>query len=86
MIVHALLVAALSKHGIFLDGIFACPHHPLSSDPTQRDCQCRRPKPGLILAGARDLNLDLAGSTLIGDQPSDLAPARAPGSPRIECC
>jgi D-glycero-D-manno-heptose 1,7-bisphosphate phosphatase len=79
MSVHALLVAALSKHGIILDGIFACPHHPLSSDPKQRDCHCRKPKPGLILAAARDLNLDLPGSIMIGDQPSDLAAARAAG-------
>ncbi|HEX4558269.1 MAG TPA: HAD family hydrolase [Mycobacterium sp.] len=79
MVIHALLLAELSKHGIALDAIYACPHHPLSPDPTQRDCQCRKPKPGLILAAARDLNLDLAGSILIGDQPSDVAAARAAG-------
>jgi D-glycero-D-manno-heptose 1,7-bisphosphate phosphatase len=79
MVIHALLLAALSKRGIVLDGIYTCPHHPLSPDPTQRDCQCRKPKPGLILAAARDLNLDLTGSILIGDQPSDIAAARAAG-------
>jgi D-glycero-D-manno-heptose 1,7-bisphosphate phosphatase len=79
MAIHALLLAALSKRGIVLDGIYTCPHHPLSPDPTQRDCQCRKPKPGLILAAARDLNLDLTRSILIGDQPSDLAAARAAG-------
>jgi D-glycero-D-manno-heptose 1,7-bisphosphate phosphatase len=62
-----------------LDGIYICPHHPLSPDPTQRDCACRKPKPGLILAAARDLNLDLDASLLIGDQPSDIAAARAAG-------
>ena len=81
MVINALLLAALSKHGIVLDGIYTCPHHPLSPDPTQRDCQCRKPKPGLILAAARDLNLDLTGSVLIGDQPSDIAAARAAGIP-----
>jgi D-glycero-D-manno-heptose 1,7-bisphosphate phosphatase len=79
MAIHALLLAALSARGIVIDGIYTCPHHPLSADPTQRDCQCRKPKPGLILAAARDLNLDLAGSMLIGDQPSDIAAARAAG-------
>jgi D-glycero-D-manno-heptose 1,7-bisphosphate phosphatase len=81
MVIHALLIAALSKEGILLDGIYACPHHPLSADPTKRDCQCRKPKPGLILAAARDLNLDLTGSVFIGDQPSDIAAARAAGIP-----
>ena len=79
MVIHALLLAALKERGIVLDGIYACPHHPLSPDPKQRDCQCRKPKPGLILAAARDLNLDLASSILIGDQPSDIAAARAAG-------
>jgi D-glycero-D-manno-heptose 1,7-bisphosphate phosphatase len=79
MVIHALLLAALRERGIVLDGIYTCPHHPLSPDPTQRDCQCRKPKPGLMLAAARDLNLDLASSILIGDQPSDIAAARAAG-------
>jgi D-glycero-D-manno-heptose 1,7-bisphosphate phosphatase len=79
MVIHALLLAALSKHGIVLDAIYTCPHHPLSPDPAQTDCQCRKPKPGLILAAARDLNLDLTGSIFIGDQPSDVAAACAAG-------
>jgi D-glycero-D-manno-heptose 1,7-bisphosphate phosphatase len=79
MAIHGLLVAALSERGIVLDGIYICPHHPQSPDPKQRECQCRKPKPGLILAAARDLNLDLTRSVLIGDQPSDIAAARAAG-------
>jgi D-glycero-D-manno-heptose 1,7-bisphosphate phosphatase len=79
MVVNALLLGVLAKRGIVLDGIYICPHHPLSADPTQRNCECRKPKPGLILAAARDLNLDLTGSILIGDQESDIAAARAAG-------
>jgi D-glycero-D-manno-heptose 1,7-bisphosphate phosphatase len=79
MVIHALLLAELSKHGIVLDGIYVCPHHPLSPDPTQRDCECRKPKPGLILAAADDLNLDLGDSIFIGDQPTDVTAARAAG-------
>lgn len=79
MVIHALLLAALSKRGIVLDGIYTCPHHPQSLDSTQRDCRCRKPKPGLIIAAARDLDLDLTASILIGDQPSDMAAARAAG-------
>lgn len=77
--VHALLVAALDEHGIVLDAIYACPHHPKSPDPAQRVCECRKPKPGMILAAAHDLNLNVDDSIFIGDQPSDIAAARAAG-------
>ena len=79
MVIHALLLAALSEKGIVVDGIYACPHHPLANDPAQRDCECRKPKPELMLAAARDLNLDLTHSVFIGDQPSDIEAARAAG-------
>jgi D-glycero-D-manno-heptose 1,7-bisphosphate phosphatase len=79
MVINALLLAVLARRGIVLDGIYLCPHHPLSVDPTQRNCECRKPKAGLILAAARDLNLDMNGSILIGDQESDIAAARAAG-------
>lgn len=79
LVIHATLVAALGDRQIFIDGIYSCPHHPLSPDPARRECDCRKPKPGLLLAAARDLNLDLRRSMLIGDQPSDLAAARAAG-------
>jgi D-glycero-D-manno-heptose 1,7-bisphosphate phosphatase len=77
--IHALLLAELSERGIAIDGIYACPHHPLAPDPARRECECRKPKPGLIIAAARDLNLDLRRSMLIGDQPTDIAAARAAG-------
>jgi D-glycero-D-manno-heptose 1,7-bisphosphate phosphatase len=79
LVIHALLLTSLSRHGIALDAIYACPHHPLSPNPALRLCECRKPKPGMILAAARDLNLDLARSAFIGDQPSDGAAARAAG-------
>jgi D-glycero-D-manno-heptose 1,7-bisphosphate phosphatase len=81
MVIHALLLGTLNENGIDVDGIYACPHHPLAPNPAHRECQCRKPKPGLILAAARDLNLDLKGSVFIGDQPSDVAAARAAGIP-----
>lgn len=79
MVIHALLLGALSRHGITLDAIYLCPHHPNAPDPGQRACECRKPKPGMILAAAQDLNLDVAASAFIGDQPSDIAAARAAG-------
>jgi D-glycero-D-manno-heptose 1,7-bisphosphate phosphatase len=79
MAVHDVMLSWLGKHGIALDGIFTCPHHPLSDDPAQRECRCRKPKPGLILAATAELNLDLSSSILIGDQPSDIGAALAAG-------
>ena len=81
MAIHAVLLTELGERGIVVDGIYACPHHPLAPDPARRDCECRKPKQGLILAAARDLNLDLARSILIGDQPSDIAAAVGAGIP-----
>jgi D-glycero-D-manno-heptose 1,7-bisphosphate phosphatase len=79
MVVHAILIEVLSKHGITLDAIYMCPHHPKAPDPGQRLCECRKPKPGMILAAAHDLNLDVTASVFIGDQPSDVVAARAAG-------
>jgi D-glycero-D-manno-heptose 1,7-bisphosphate phosphatase len=81
MAIHALLLTELAERGIVVDAVYACPHHPQAQDPARRDCECRKPKPGLIIAAERDLNLDLASSMLIGDQPSDIAAARAAGIP-----
>jgi D-glycero-D-manno-heptose 1,7-bisphosphate phosphatase len=79
MVIHAMLVDELSKHGIALDAIYVCPHHPKAPDPKRRLCECRKPKPGMILAAARDLNLDVSASVFIGDQPSDIEAALAAG-------
>ena len=79
MVIHAMLLDVLSAYGISLDAIYVCPHHPKAPDHRRRLCECRKPKPGMILAAARDLNLDVSASVLIGDQPSDIEAARAAG-------
>jgi D-glycero-D-manno-heptose 1,7-bisphosphate phosphatase len=86
MVINAHLLEVLARREVVLDGIYLCPHHPLSADPTNRNCECRKPKPGLILAAARDLNLDVNGSILIGDQESDIAAARAAGISEDRAC
>ncbi|WHZ19775.1 MAG: D-glycero-beta-D-manno-heptose-1,7-bisphosphate 7-phosphatase [Rhodanobacteraceae bacterium] len=71
---------AFREHGARLDALYYCPHHPgQGQGEYRRDCNCRKPKPGMLLAAQRDLWLDLAGSLLIGDKPSDLAAGRAAG-------
>lgn len=79
MAVHTKLLDALSERDIQLSAIYVCPHHPSALDPSGRDCQCRKPKPGMILQAAEDLNINLGASVLIGDQQSDIDAARAAG-------
>jgi D-glycero-D-manno-heptose 1,7-bisphosphate phosphatase len=79
--VNAELVARLKDEGAYLDGIYVCTHHPSEGAPPHRgDCDCRKPKPGLLLRAAQDHGLDLTRATLVGDKPSDLVAARAVGA------
>lgn len=74
--VHARLQALLARHGVRLDAIEVCPHHP---DVTGR-CDCRKPAPGMIVRAAKRLGIDLRASWTIGDNASDLGAARAAGT------
>ena len=76
--VNAALISQLKDAGAHLDGVYVCSHHPTEGEPPYRmACECRKPKPGLLLQAAADLGLDLARSTLVGDKGSDLVAARA---------
>lgn len=56
-----------------LDGWHFCPHHPNATLPAYRvDCECRKPRPGLLLRAARELTLDLPASFLVGDRLTDV--------------
>jgi len=79
--IHAHLERELARGGARLDGVYSCPHHPTEgSAPYRRDCECRKPKPGMLLAAARDLGLDLARSWVVGDAERDLAAGAAVGA------
>ncbi len=62
-----------------LDGCYFCPHHPKATLPAYRvDCECRKPKPGLLLRAAQEHGLDLGSSFAVGDRITDIiAGARA---------
>ena len=78
--VHNQLELDLKKDGARLDAIYYCAHHPSIGEPPYRfDCDCRKPKPGLILRAATELNVDLARSWMIGDRYSDIELARNAG-------
>jgi D-glycero-D-manno-heptose 1,7-bisphosphate phosphatase len=71
--VHRVLQEGLKQWGAHMDGIYYCPHAP------ERDCDCRKPKPGLILRAASDLDIDLSQSFMIGDRYLDVRAADAAG-------
>jgi len=70
----------LAAHGVTLDGLYHCPHLPDAPLAAwRRRCDCRKPAPGLLRRAARDLEIDLASSVMVGDQPSDIRAGRAAG-------
>jgi D-glycero-D-manno-heptose 1,7-bisphosphate phosphatase len=78
--VHKLLADELARGGARLDAVYYCPHHPSVGQPPYRaDCDCRKPRPGLLLRAARDLGLDLAQCWMVGDRYSDTELARNAG-------
>jgi D-glycero-D-manno-heptose 1,7-bisphosphate phosphatase len=79
--VHAVLKSELEKQGARLDAIYYCAHHPSVGEPPYRfDCDCRKPKPGLIQRAAAEFEIDLAASWMVGDRYSDIELARNAGA------
>jgi len=71
----------LATAGARLDGAYVCMHHPTEGLPPYRaDCDCRKPRPGLLHRAAADLGLDLAASVMIGDKLSDVVAGHTVGA------
>jgi D-glycero-D-manno-heptose 1,7-bisphosphate phosphatase len=78
--VHTLLARELETGGARLDAIYYCPHHPSVGEPPYRfDCDCRKPRPGLVRRAAVDLDIDIAHSWMVGDRYGDTELARNAG-------
>lgn len=73
-IIHLRLRELLEAEGVQLSGIYSCPHTP------EDDCQCRKPRPGLIELGAKELGFDPMASFVIGDKPCDIELGRGVGA------
>lgn len=83
-IIHNKMETLLGTEGAYLDGIYFCPHHPHSGyegevKELKIDCDCRKPKPGMLLKAAEDLNIDLSQSYMVGDSESDIKAGKAAG-------
>lgn len=75
--IHNKLETLLGQERAYVDGIYYCPHHPHKGyegevPELKIDCQCRKPKPGLLYQAAKDFHIDLTASYMVGDSDSDV--------------
>lgn len=83
-IIHNKMETLLGKEGAYLDAIYYCPHHPHKGyegevPEFKIECCCRKPKPGMLLMAARDFNIDLSQSWMIGDSENDVKAGKEAG-------
>ena len=82
--IHNKLKTLLGEKGAFVDDIFYCPHHPDKGfegevPELKFDCECRKPKTGMIEEAVKKYNIDLSKSYMVGDSTMDLETARNAG-------
>lgn len=82
--IHNKMETLLGAEGAYLDAIYYCPHHPHKGyegeiPELKIECDCRKPKPGMLLKAAEDFNIDLNSSWMIGDGENDIKAGRAAG-------
>ena len=82
--IHNKMETLLGKEGAYLDGIYFCPHHPHSGyegevKELKIECDCHKPKPGMLLKAVEDLNIDLSQSYMVGDGENDIKAGKAAG-------
>lgn len=82
--VHDKMNGLLAEKGAHVDGIYYCPHHPEAKEERFRAaCNCRKPKPGLVLRAAEEMHLDPEQSFVVGDRWSDIKTAANCGATSI---
>lgn len=82
--IHEKMETLLGQQGAYIDDLFYCPHHPDKGFEGERieykiECECRKPKPGMLLHAARKYNIDLQASYMIGDDERDMEAGRQAG-------
>lgn len=83
-LIHEKMETLLGAEGAYLDGTYYCPHHPHKGykgeiPELKIECDCRKPKPGMLLKAAKDFNIDLSQSWMIGDGENDIKAGKAAG-------
>lgn len=75
---HLYMTNLLERYDVSLAGIYVCPHHPISGQGEYLcDCECRKGKPGMLLEAAKELNIDLSNSFMVGDKLADVQAGHA---------
>ena len=87
--IHNKMETLLGKDGAYIDALYYCPHHPHKGyegeiPELKIDCDCRKPKPGLLLRASEDYNIELSSSYMIGDSDSDVEAGKAAGCRSIK--
>ena len=79
--IHARMIEELAREGAHIDAVYYCPHHPEVGDAHYGiECDCRKPRTGMLDAAAREHNIDLTRSFVIGDKSSDIILAENAGA------
>lgn len=86
--IHDKMETELGMNGAFVDAIYICPHHPDKGfegerPEYKRNCDCRKPNPGMIFQAAKDFNIDLSQSIMIGDSERDWEAGKSAGCKAI---
>ncbi len=71
--IHVNMIYEIESNGGFIQQVYYCPHHP------DDNCDCRKPKPGMLHKAAKDHKIDLSKSFLIGDSLTDIEAAMTAG-------
>lgn len=82
--INTSIIEELAKEGVIIDDLFMCPHYPKTQELTKehfliRECDCRKPKPGLLYKAIRKYNIDLSNSYMVGDSCTDVEAGNAVG-------
>lgn len=64
-------------NGVEFDGIYYCPHNPEGQGDYRQECDCRKPKPGMLISARDYLKIDMTQSVMIGDKADDMTAAKA---------
>lgn len=79
-LIHRKLTGMLEDEGVVIDDLYYCPHHTEGIiEHYKVDCDCRKPKPGMILDAARKYHIDLTQSLMIGDSETDMLAGKNAG-------